>query len=79
MERLRNFFTQLLSEGTAVSSKRFSGLITLLNLIILTYISTVKNGTTPEYMYTTLAFLVGSLLGLTSIERIMMQKDDKKD
>jgi len=74
MKRLIDFFSSLLSEGTAVSSKRFSGIVTLLNLIILTYITTVKNGQTPEFMFDTLAMLAGAFLGLTSIERIFVKK-----
>jgi hypothetical protein len=77
MKRLIDFFSSLLSEGTAVSSKRFSGIVTLLNLIILTYITTVKNGQTPEYMFDTLAMLAGAFLGLTSIERIFVKKKEE--
>jgi len=77
MKRLFDFFSSLLSEGTAVSSKRFSGIVTLLNLIILTYITTVKNGQTPEFMFDTLAMLAGAFLGLTSIERIFVKKKEE--
>jgi hypothetical protein len=77
MKRLIDFFSSLLSEGTAVSSKRFSGIVTLLNLIFLTYITTVKNGQTPEFMFDTLAMLAGAFLGLTSIERIFVKKKEE--
>ena len=77
MKRLIDFFSSLLSEGTAVSSKRFSGIVTLLNLIFLTYITTVKKGQTPEYMFDTLAMLAGAFLGLTSIERIFIKKKEE--
>lgn len=77
MKRLIDFFSSLLSEGTAVSSKRFSGIVTLLNLIILTYITTLKNGQTPEFMFDTLAMLAGAFLGLTSIERIFVKKKEE--
>jgi hypothetical protein len=77
MKRLIDFFSSLLSEGTAVSSKRFSGIVTLLNLIFLTYITTVKKGQTPEYMFDTLAMLAGAFLGLTSIERIFVKKKEE--
>ena len=77
MKRLIDFFSSLLSEGTAVSSKRFSGIVTLLNLIILTYITTVKNGQTPEFMFDTLAMLTAAFLGLTSIERIFVKKKEE--
>ena len=77
MKRLIDFFSSLLSEGTAVSSKRFSGLVTLANLIILAYITTVKKGETPEFMFDTLAMLAGAFLGLTSIERIFVKKKEE--
>ena len=77
MKRLIDFFSSLLSEGTAVSSKRFSGIVTLANLIILAYITTVKKGETPEFMFDTLAMLAGAFLGLTSIERIFVKKKEE--
>jgi hypothetical protein len=77
MKRLIDFFSSLLSEGTAVSSKRFSGIVTLANLIILAYITTVKKGETPEFMFDTLAMLTAAFLGLTSIERIFVKKKEE--
>lgn len=70
---------KLLGDGSDVSSKRFSGLITLLNLIILAYITTYKNGVTPEYMYDTLALLCGGFLGLTTLEAIFAKKKGKQE
>ena len=70
---------KLLGDGSDVSSKRFSGLITLLNLIILAYITTYKNGVTPEYMYDTLALLCGGFLGLTTLEAIFAKKNGKQE
>ena len=74
---MKNFFMKLMGDGSDVSSKRFSGIVTLLNLIILTYITTVKNGQTPEFMFDTLAMLAGAFLGLTSIERIFVKKKEE--
>jgi hypothetical protein len=76
---MKNFFMKLLGDGSDVSSKRFSGLITLLNLIILAYITTYKNGVTPEYMYDTLALLCGGFLGLTTLEAIFAKKKGKQE
>jgi hypothetical protein len=70
---------KLLGDGSDVSSKRFSGLITLLNLIILAYITTYKNGVTPEYMFDTLALLCGGFLGLTTLEAIFAKKKGKQE
>jgi hypothetical protein len=40
----------------------------------LAYITTVKNGETPEHIFDTLALLTASLLGLTTIEKIFGKK-----
>jgi len=69
----------MLTEGTAVSSKRFSGLVTLANVLILAYITTIKNGETPEFMFNTLALLAGSFLGLTTVERILVKPKSYQD
>lgn len=74
MNRLGELFMKIMTDGTGVSSKRFSGLVTLLNLIILAYITTVKNGETPEHIFDTLALLAASFLGLTTIEKIFGKK-----
>lgn len=79
MNTIRDFFSKMLTEGTAVSSKRFSGLVTLCNVLILAYITTIKKGETPEYMFDTLALLAGSFLGLTTIERIFVRKKSYED
>jgi hypothetical protein len=76
---MKNFFIKLLGSGSDVSSKRFAGLVTLLNLIILAYIATYKNGVTPEYMFDTLSLLCGGFLGLTTLETIFAKKKFKQD
>jgi hypothetical protein len=68
---------KLLGDGSDVSSKRFSGIITLLNLIGLAYVATVKQGVCPEYMYNTLALLCGGFLGLTTVEAIFAKKKEE--
>ena len=73
MDSIKNFFNKMLTEGTAISSKRFSGLVTLANVIVLAYITTIKNGETPEFMFNTLSLLAGSFLGLTTLERILVR------
>jgi hypothetical protein len=80
MRTLGQLFMKIMTDGTGVSSKRFSGLVTLLNLIILAYITTVKNGVTPEYIFDTLALLAASFLGLTTLEKIFAKnKVDKNE
>jgi hypothetical protein len=79
MNVIRDFFSKILTEGTAVSSKRFSGLVTLANVLILAYSTTIKNGETPEFMFNTLALLAGSFLGLTTVERILVKPKSYQD
>ena len=74
MKAIKNFIKHLLGDGSDVSSKRFSGIVTLLNLIILAYIATIKGGICPEYMYDTLSLLCGGFLGLTTVEAIFGKK-----
>lgn len=79
---MKNFFMKLVGDGSDVSSKRFSGIITLINLILLAYMATYMGGVTPEYMYDTLALLCGGFLGLTTVEAIFAKKKNpevKKD
>lgn len=71
-----NFFMKLLGDGSDISSKRFSGIITLVNLIGLAYVATAKQGVCPEYMYNTLSLLCGGFLGLTTIEAIFAKKKE---
>jgi hypothetical protein len=77
MKRIAELFMKIMTDGTGVSSKRFSGLVTLLNLIILAYITTVKKGETPEYVFDTLALLAASFLGLTTLEKIFVKKKNE--
>lgn len=71
---MKNFLKKLMGDGSDISSKRFSGIITLLNLIGLAYVATVKQGVCPEYMFDTLALLCGGFLGLTTVEAIFAKK-----
>ena len=79
MKTIGELFMKIMTEGTGVSSKRFSGLVTLLNLIILAYITTVKKGETPEYVFDTLALLTASFLGLTTLEKIFVKGKNNTD
>ena len=71
---MKNFFMKLMGDGSDVSSKRFSGIVTLLNLIGLAYLATYKQGVCPEYMFDTLSLLCGGFLGLTTVEAIFAKK-----
>lgn len=76
---MKNFFMKLLGDGSDVSSKRFSGIVTLLNLIGLAYVATFKNGVTPEYMFDTLSLLCGGFLGLTTLEAIFAKRQKPEE
>jgi hypothetical protein len=68
---MKKFFYELVSGDSETSSKRFSAMFTLLNLLILTYLAAWKSGwITPEFMFNTLALVVGGGLGLTVLEKI---------
>jgi len=68
---MKKFFYELVSGNSETSSKRFSAMFTLLNLIILTYLAAWKNNwLTPEFMFETLAIVAGGGLGLTVLEKI---------
>ena len=83
MKTIAQLFMKIMTERTGVSSTRFSRLVTLLNLIVLAYITTIKNGETPEHIFDTLALLAASFLGLTTVEKIFGKKkivsDDSTD
>lgn len=70
------FFKNLISSESETSSKRFSALFTLFNIIVLTYMAAWKsNWITPAFMYDSLCLIVGGGLGLTVMEKIF--KKDK--
>lgn len=70
------FLKSLMSSKSEYSSKRASAMFTLLNVIILTYIATFRNGDhiTPEFMFDALCLIAGGGLGLTVIEKIFDKK-----
>lgn len=76
---MKKFLKHLVSGSNDVSSKRVASLFVLINVIILAYMASVKNGgQLPEYMFDALCLLVGGGLGLTSIEKIFSKKEEPK-
>ena len=60
-----------MSDGNEASSKRFAAIFTLLNVILLAWVSTVNSkGIVPEFIFDGLLLLAGGGLGLTVIEKI---------
>ena len=74
---MKQFFANLLSGSNETSSKRFSALVTLGNVLILAYLAAWKNNwVTTEYMFNALCLIVGGGLGLTVVEKIFTKKQD---
>jgi hypothetical protein len=78
---MKKFFSSMFSGSPAVSSKRFAALFTLLNIIILAYISTFNSTDqiTPEFIYTSLSLIVVGGLGLGVVEKIMAARIENKN
>lgn len=72
------FIRDLLSGSSDTSSKRFSAILTLVNVIILAYIAAYHSPdkAVPQYMWTGLIIIVGGGLGLTVIEKIFGKNGD---
>jgi hypothetical protein len=77
---MKKFFYDMFSSKSELSSKRFSAVFTLFNVIALTYIATFRNGDhiTPEFMFDALCLIAGGGLGLTVIEKIFDKKNKKE-
>jgi len=76
---MKKFFYDMFSSKSELSSKRFSAVFTLFNVIILTYVATFRNDDhiTPEFMFDALCLISGGGLGLTVIEKIFDKKNPK--
>jgi hypothetical protein len=75
---MKEFFYDLFSNKSSLSSKRVLSALTLLNIIILAYIATFRNDDhiTPEFMFDALCLIAGGGLGLTVIEKIFDKKKE---
>lgn len=71
----------MLSDSGEVSSKRVAAFLALVNLIVLSYISTFmsKDKITPEFMFDALAWVAGGGLGMTVLEKIFVGKYSAKE
>jgi hypothetical protein len=69
---MKQFLKELISSNNEASSKRYAALFTLVNVILLAWVSTVNsvNHMVPEFIFDGLLLLVGGGLGLTVIEKI---------
>ena len=76
---MKKFFYDMFSSKAEISSKRFSAVFTLFNVILLTYVATFRNSDhiTPEFMFDALCLIAGGGLGLTVIEKMLDKKNSK--
>lgn len=72
---MKRFITDLLSSGTDVSSKRVASLVVLVNLILLTWVTTLTAFKVPIEIFDALLLFSGGGLGLTVIEKIFTKSD----
>jgi hypothetical protein len=75
---MKNFFYDMFSNRSSLSSKRVLSAFTLLNIIILAYVATFRNDDhiTPEFMFDALCLIAGGGLGLTVIEKIFDKRKE---
>jgi hypothetical protein len=80
---MTKFFKSLLGSGNqTLSSKRFTGIICVVSLVVALYVSMFSNGKycANDGLVDTIALLAFGSLGLTSTEVIFGKKyDTKKD
>ena len=77
MEKKRKFWIdKLLSASDDVSSKRVAGLLVLVNIIAFCYMAILRNLVLPDFMFESICFLAGGLLGLTTVENVFNKKKD---
>jgi len=74
----KNWIGSLLSADGDVSSKRVGGLFVLINIIVFCYLALFKTTVLPEYMFTSVCLLAGSLLGITAVENLFNKKKINK-
>ena len=65
-----NWINKLLSSDGVVSSKRFAGIFTLINILVFCYLAIFGKTQLPEYMFEGICLLTGGLLGVTVFENI---------
>ena len=76
-----NFFKSLMGSGTSsLSSKRFTGIICVVSLIISLFVTLFSKGSLcpNENLVDAIALLAVGSLGLTSTEMIFGKKNDNK-
>lgn len=68
---MKQFFLNLLSAHSDLSSKRFAGLVTLGSTIILAFIAASQSGwVCPQFMFDGLLLVIGGLFGFNAMETV---------
>jgi len=75
----KNWINSMLSADGDVSSKRVGGLFILINIVVFCYLALFKTTVLPEFMFTSICFLAGSLLGITAVENMFNGKKVNKE
>lgn len=78
---MKKFFLNLIdANNSQYSSKRFTGLVCLFDLIIISIIATIKNkGMCPDYIFNGILIMCCSAFGITSMENILKKSPDKNE
>lgn len=73
---MKKFLESLLSSNGKISSKRFTAIFALINLVALTWLAAFYNvdRLVPAYMFDALVLLSGGTLAITGAETIMGKK-----
>jgi hypothetical protein len=75
---MKKFIKDILSSDSNQSSKRLSGLLSLITCIIFASIATIKQkGLTPDYMFNGLLIFAAGAFAITGMEKIF--KKDSSD
>jgi hypothetical protein len=79
---MKKFLKSLLGSGSqTLSSKRFTGIICVISLVVALFVSMFSNGKfcANDGLVDTIGLLAFGSLGLTSTEAIFGKKNDNKD
>jgi hypothetical protein len=77
---MKKFINNLLDANNSTSSKRFSALLTLATLLVLSGLAAYKNnGTLPQAMFDSLLIFIASCFGLTSAEQIFKKTETTEE
>ena len=71
---MKNFFFDLMGDGSTISSKRFFGALTLLVMIVSYFISIFYNVKIQPFMFDGLMYVVLGMFGGSVLEKFSSKK-----